>query len=74
MKVAEYDYDYMHQFFKEIKTMYAKLVPEAVPYISFTSIYLESFIYLSFMYIIYWDHPKKYFLQFEYHIELVVHQ
>ena len=58
VKVGEYDYDYMLQFFKETKTMHAKLVSE--PYISTLykfniKIYLESFIYLSFVSFI-WNH------------------
>ena len=59
VKVAEYDYDYMLQFFKEAKTMYTKLGPEAVPYIrSFTSKFI-------------WNHLSIYHL---YHLFGIVHK
>ena len=45
--------------FSETKTVYIKLVPETVHYISFT---------LKFI----WNHQQKYFLQLKHHIELLV--
>ena len=52
--------------------MYTKFITETIHHIHkfYIKIYLQSFVsYLSFI----WNHLKKYFLQIEYHIKLLVH-